>query len=84
MEILQGKQAVWQHAKDAGMSEDIALIARYFEINEVNIFTPENGGKLTFIEQRMPKYHRVAVAAKSGLTTKDLLAEAKQERKRTK
>lgn len=77
MEIKQGKAEVWQHAKECGIDQDIALIAKYFEIKEVNIFTPDNGGKLTFIDQRMVKRHRVAVATKSTATTKDMIAISK-------
>lgn len=84
MKIESGKQAVWQHAKEAGMSDDISLIAKYFEIKEVNIFTPENGGKLTFIEQRLPKKDRIAVVTKSKITTKDIISLAKIDNKRLK
>lgn len=84
MKIESGKQAVWQHAKESGMSDDIALIAKYFDIKEVNIFTPENGGKLTFIEQRLPKKERIAVATKTSLTTKEVISRAKAENKRLK
>lgn len=84
MKVESGKQAVWQHAKEAGMSDDIALIAKYFELKEVNIFTPENGGKLTFIEQRIPKKERIAVATKTSLTTKSVISQAKVQNKRLK
>lgn len=84
MKVEQGKQAVWQHMKEAGMSEDIALIARYFDIKEVNLFTPGDGGKLTFIDQRMPKQVRIAVATKAETTTKDVIAKAKEVQKRWK
>lgn len=77
MQIKQGKQEVWEHLKEAGMSEDIAMIARHFDIKEVNVYTPANGGKLTYINDRMPKYHRVAVATKSTATTKDMIAISK-------
>jgi hypothetical protein len=84
MNIESGRQAVWQHAKEAGISDDISLIAKYFDIKEVNIFTPENGGKLTFIEQRLAKHDRIAVATKTSMTTKDVINTAKVENKRLK
>lgn len=84
MKIEQGKQAVWRHLGEAGMQDDIKLISKYFDINEINLFTPECGGKLTYIEQRMPKQHRVCVATKTSETTKDVISRAKGGVKRWK
>lgn len=56
MQIEQGRQAVWQHAQEAGLADDIKLIASFFDIKDVCIITP---GKMTFIEDRPRKMHRV-------------------------
>lgn len=56
MEIKQGKQEVWQHAKEAGMDKDIAMISKYFDISDVCIIY---NGKMTFIENKPRKQHRV-------------------------
>lgn len=52
----QGKHEVWQHAKEVGMSEDIALIAKYFDIKDVSII---GGGKISFMEDMPRKMKRV-------------------------
>ena len=52
----QGKQAVWNHAKECGMSDKIALVAKYFDIKDVSII---GNGKLTFIDEIPHKMHRV-------------------------
>lgn len=51
-----GKQAVWQHAKETGLSDGIALIAKYFDIKDVSII---GKGKITFIDEIPRKCHRV-------------------------
>lgn len=51
-----GKRAVWEHAKEVGMSDKIALIAKYFEIKDVSII---GNGKITYIEELPRKMHRV-------------------------
>lgn len=56
MLVESGRQAVWQHAKECGIADDLALIAKYFDIAEVNIFA---NGKLTYINDRLRKMHRV-------------------------
>ena len=56
MIIEQGKRAVWEHAKEAGMDADIALIAKYFDIKDVCLIY---NGKMTFIEERPRKMVRV-------------------------
>lgn len=56
MKVETGKQAVWQHAKECGISEDIALIAKYFDIKDVSII---GNGKMTYVDERPRKMHRV-------------------------
>lgn len=63
MKVEQGREAVWAHAKESGLADDIARIAKHFDIKDINIFTPGDGGKLTYLVDRPRKYHRVAVAA---------------------
>lgn len=52
----QGKQAVWKHAKECGLSDGIALIAKHFDIKDVSII---GGGKISFIEEIPRKMKRV-------------------------
>lgn len=75
---------MWRHLKECGMDEDISLIAKHFSISELNVFTPQNGGKLTYIENRLPKHHRICVATKSDQTVKDVILDAKEVKKRWK
>lgn len=51
-----GRQAVWSHAKETGLADGIALIAKYFDIKDVSII---GNGKITFIEELPRKCHRV-------------------------
>lgn len=51
-----GKQAVWTHAKETGLADGIALIAKYFDLSDVSII---GGGKITFINEMPRKCHRV-------------------------
>lgn len=51
-----GREAVWQHAAEAGIQDDIRKIASYFPIDDIAIFTP---GKLTFLKQKPQKYTRI-------------------------
>lgn len=52
MKEERGRAAVWEHAAEAGMQEDIKRIAAVFPIADVAIFTP---GKLTYLDQRPTK-----------------------------
>lgn len=56
MKVETGRQAVWQHAKECGLDEGIALIAKHFDIKDVSII---GNGKMTYIEERPRKMHRV-------------------------
>ncbi|QXV76520.1 hypothetical protein bas12_0038 [Escherichia phage BrunoManser] len=51
-----GKRAVWEHAKETGLADGIALIAKYFDIKDVSII---GNGKITYIEELPRKCHRV-------------------------
>lgn len=54
--VETGKQAVWKHCKEAGISDDIALIAKYFDIKDICLIF---NGKMTYIEERPRRVHRV-------------------------
>lgn len=47
MKVETGKQAVWQHAKECGMSEDIARIAKFFDIKDVRYYRQRKNDILT-------------------------------------
>ncbi|QVW27759.1 hypothetical protein [Hafnia phage Pocis76] len=82
MKIETGKQAVWQHAKECGMDEKIALIAKYFDIKDVSII---GNGKMTYVDERPRKTHRVpAIPISEGLTTEGIIEEARKEKKHYK
>ena len=56
MKVEQGREAVWNHAKETGMADDIARIAKIFEISDVSIIS---NGKMTYLHERPRKMHRV-------------------------
>lgn len=58
MEIERGRAAVWKHAEEAGMQDDIKRVAALFDIADIAIFTP---GKMTYLDQRPMKVTRVRV-----------------------
>lgn len=81
MKVETGKRAVWEHAKECGLDEDIALIAKYFDIQDVSIIA---NGKMTYTGERPRKTHRVpAVPTGKGDVCK-LVADARIEKKHWK
>lgn len=74
--VEQGKRAVWEHCKEAGISDDIALIAKYFDIKDICVIY---NGKMTFIEERPRKVTRIAVAALPTKSVKDYIQETKKK-----
>lgn len=56
MKVEQGREAVWQHAGEAGLQDDIRRIAAVFELANVQIETP---GKITYLRERFPEYKRI-------------------------
>ena len=79
-----GKQAVWKHAKETGLADGIALIAKYFDIKDVSII---GNGKITFIDELPRKCHRVP--ATPGLEFyreqgKQIMKEFKENQKNAK
>lgn len=77
MQIKTGKAEVWQHAKECGLDEAIALIAKYFEIKDVSII---GNGKLTYIDERPRKMVRVP-ALPAKVDYKNIVAETKAAKK---
>lgn len=74
--VEEGKRAVWEHCKEAGIDGDIALIAKYFDIKDICLIF---NGKMTYIEERPRKMVRIAVATKP---TKDVAAYIKETKKK--
>lgn len=71
----RGAAAVKAHAIDAGIDADLSRIIAAFggaaEVKDVAIFTP---GKLTYINERPPKVHRVGMSGKdAGMSAQDLI-----------
>lgn len=81
MKVETGKQAVWQHAKECGMSEDIARIAKFFDIKDVSII---GNGKMTYLHERPRKMHRVPAIPTGKSDVKAMIAETKEVKKRYK
>lgn len=77
MKVETGKQAVWQHAKECGMSEDIALIAKVFDIKDVSII---GNGKMTYLHERPRKMHRVP-AIPTKIDYKAVIEKTKEQKK---
>lgn len=77
MKVETGKQAVWQHAKECGMSEDIARIAKFFDIKDVSII---GNGKMTYLHERPRKMHRVT-AIPTRIDYKAVVEKTKEQKK---
>lgn len=78
MVVTRGREAVWQHAKEAGLQDDIKKISKYFDIKDVSIIY---GGKMTYIEERPRRSVRIAVAAKPTQSVSDFVKRAKETRR---
>lgn len=77
MKVEQGREAVWQHAKECGMSEDIARIAKFFEIKDVSIIS---NWKMTYLHERPRKMHRVP-AIPTKIDYKAVIEKTKEQKK---
>lgn len=77
MKVETGKQAVWQHAKECGMSEDIARIAKFFDIKDVSII---GNGKMTYLHERPRNMHRVP-AIPTKIDYKAVIEKTKEQKK---
>lgn len=58
MKVETGKAAVWQHAKETGLADGIAMIAKVFDhdIKDVCII---GSGKMSYIHDRPNKLNRI-------------------------
>lgn len=72
--VESGREAVWRHAKEAGISGDIARIAKFFDIKDISIVF---NGKFTFLHERPRRVTRICVAAAPPHDLKWYLSEAK-------
>lgn len=77
MKVEQGRQAVWDHAKECGIAEDIARIAKYFDIADISIIS---GDKMTFLNELPRKMHRVP-AIPTKIDFKEAMAKIREPRK---
>lgn len=77
MKVEQGRQAVWDHAKECGIAEDISRIAKYFDIADISIIS---GDKMTFLNERPRKMHR-APAIPTKIDFKEAMAKIREPRK---
>lgn len=79
MKVEQGREAVWQHAKECGMAEDIARIAKFFDIKDVSII---GNGKMTYLHERPRKVHRVPAIPTGKIDVSAEIAKFKKPKKR--
>lgn len=81
MIVEQGREAVWKHAKETGMADDIARIAKVFDLSDVSII---GNGKMTYLNERPRKVHRVPAVPTGKAPVKDFIDQTKQPKKRYK
>ena len=77
MKVEQGREAVWNHAKETGMADDIALIAKFFDLADVSIIS---NGKMTYLHERPRKMHRVP-AIPTKIDFKEAMAKIREPKK---
>lgn len=77
MKVESGRNAVWQHANECGMREDIARIAKFFDIKDVSII---GNGKMTYLHERPRKMHRVP-AIPTKIDFKEAMAKIREPKK---
>lgn len=75
--VESGREAVWKHAKEAGIDKDIVLIAKYFDIKDISIVF---NGKFTFLNERPLRAKRICVATTSRHDLKWYLSEARAKK----
>jgi hypothetical protein len=78
--VEEGKRAVWEHCKEAGIDGDIARISKAFD-QDIKDICVIHGGKMTYIHERPRKATRIAVATVPDKTLKQYLDEAKKGKK---
>lgn len=77
MKVEQGREAVWNHAKECGIADDIKKIAQYFDIADVSIIS---GDKMTFLKERPRKMVRVP-AVPTKIDFKAAMAKIREPKK---
>lgn len=77
MKVEQGREAVWNHAKECGIADDIKKIAQYFDIADVSIIS---GDKMTFLKERPRKMVRVP-AVPTKIDFKSVIDSSREHRK---
>ena len=77
MKVEQGRDAVWNHAKECGIADDIKKIAQYLDIADVSIIS---GDKMTFLKERPRKMVRVP-AVPTKIDFKEAMAKIREPRK---
>lgn len=56
MIVKTGRAEVWQHCSEAGLQDDIKMIGKHFDIDDISVVY---GNKFTYMNKRPLKYHRV-------------------------
>lgn len=77
MKVTKGKNETWQLAKEGGLDEGIAKIARYFDIKDVCVIV---GDKMSYVEERPRRVYRVP-ATPTTIDYKDVINKTKEQRK---
>lgn len=81
MIVEEGREAVWRHAKECGMSEKIAQIAKMFDVKDVSII---GNGKMTYTHERPRKMYRVPAVPTGKPDVAAEIAKFKEPKKRYK
>lgn len=56
MIVKTGRAEVWAHCGEAGLQDDIKMISKYFDIDDISVVY---GDKFTYMNNRPRKYVRV-------------------------
>lgn len=56
MILKTGRDEVWAHCGEAGLQDDIKMISKYFDIDDISVVFD---GKFSYMNQRPRKYVRV-------------------------
>lgn len=78
MKVDSGRQAVWEHAKECGLDDDIKRIASFFDISDVSII---GNGRMTYLKEKPRKMIRVP-AVPVRVDSKSIVNQTKEQKKR--
>lgn len=56
MILKTGRAEVWKHCGEAGLQDDIKMISKYFDIDDISVVF---NGKFSYMNQRPRKHVRV-------------------------